>query len=166
LTLSSFLWIIQLVQCQLIAKTPGAKLQETIVLHSSPNSRSFNGFKYSIHGAQDACTSEGREVSPVRFEIEGRRPLEIKIEKAFAIPRYVIDPRPSATILILSVRCRPSLPEQAQEQTPVQIDKEGKVVPPPKPKSFIQKYWLYIVPVLIVLMMGGGAEDEQKGGKK
>jgi len=67
---------------------------------------------------------------------------------------------------MLSVHCRPSLPEQAQEQTPVQIDKEGKVVPPPKPKSFIQKYWLYIVPVLIVLMMGGGAEDEQKGGKK
>lgn len=33
--------------------------------------------------------------------------------------------------------CRPVLPQQVELKTPVQIDKDGKVVPPPKPKSSV-----------------------------
>lgn len=28
-------------------------------------------------------------------------------------------------------------------------------------KSFIQKYWMYIVPILIILMFSGGSEEQQ-----
>ncbi|GAA5955305.1 hypothetical protein JCM3765_003276 [Sporobolomyces pararoseus] len=136
--------------CQLFSKSPGTTLNEKIVLHSSTSSSpsgsptSFNGFQYSTSG-ETACKLSEAERSKTQFGISGKENLEIEIRQAFIIPT-------------------PILPEQVESKTPVQLDKQGKVIPPPKPKSFIQKYWLYIVPVLIVLMMGGGPEEEQKGG--
>ncbi|KAJ3054219.1 ER membrane protein complex subunit 10 [Rhizophlyctis rosea] len=41
----------------------------------------------------------------------------------------------------------------------VQGSPDGK---PPPEKSFLQKYWMYIVPILIILLLNGG-EDSQGG---
>ncbi len=38
----------------------------------------------------------------------------------------------------------------------------GQQVQPDK-RSFIQKYWMYIVPVLLMVLLGGGNEEPQQG---
>ncbi|GAA5892624.1 hypothetical protein JCM6882_005662 [Rhodosporidiobolus microsporus] len=59
----------------------------------------------------------------------------------------------------------PVRPKQAKEQQPVRLDEEGKVIPPPAEKSFVQKYWMYIVPALLILMIGGGDPPKDGGGE-
>ncbi|KAJ3041131.1 hypothetical protein HDV00_009845 [Rhizophlyctis rosea] len=44
----------------------------------------------------------------------------------------------------------------------VQGTPDGK---PPPEKSFLQKYWMYLVPVLILLLLSGG-DDQQGGGRR
>ncbi|KAJ4478266.1 hypothetical protein J3R30DRAFT_3702996 [Lentinula aciculospora] len=54
-----------------------------------------------------------------------------------------------------------TLPPLPQLRTPPQLTAEGAPVQPPPEKSFVQKYWMYIVAVLFALMMtSGGAEEE------
>ncbi|GAA5831776.1 hypothetical protein JCM11251_003875 [Rhodosporidiobolus azoricus] len=67
----------------------------------------------------------------------------------------------------------PVRPKQAKEQQPVQLDEEGKVIPPAPEPGFIKKYWMYIVPVLLVFLMitsdppaGEGGQGGGGGGKK
>ncbi|GAA6043559.1 hypothetical protein JCM8097_001225 [Rhodosporidiobolus ruineniae] len=62
---------------------------------------------------------------------------------------------------------RPVRPKEQKQQQPVQLDKDGKIIPPPVEKSFIQKYWIYIVPALLIIAFSGGdapAEGGQGGG--
>ncbi|CAG8453104.1 2688_t:CDS:2 [Ambispora leptoticha] len=42
---------------------------------------------------------------------------------------------------------------------------DGTIETPPPEKSFLQKYWIYIVPLLIVLLFGGGPEEEGQRGQ-
>ncbi|KAG9219013.1 hypothetical protein CCMSSC00406_0001423 [Pleurotus cornucopiae] len=59
---------------------------------------------------------------------------------------------------------RPSLPPLPELRAPPPITQTGEPVVPVPEKSFIQKYWLYIVAVLIALVMSGGPPEEE--GKK
>ncbi|TRM67660.1 hypothetical protein BD626DRAFT_534024 [Schizophyllum amplum] len=62
----------------------------------------------------------------------------------------------------------PVLPPLPDLRTPPQISAEGAPVPPPVEKSFIQKYWMYMVAALIAILAMGGPEDmpERGEGKK
>ncbi|GAA5983278.1 hypothetical protein JCM11641_002247 [Rhodosporidiobolus odoratus] len=101
----------------------------------------------SLSPACDASASAKERAkwvfAPSRREV-GK--LEVKLERPAAV---VVD--------------EPPRPAQPKEQQPVRLDKDGKILPPPKEKSFIQKYWMYIVPVLLVMLMTGG--EEQGAGK-
>ncbi|KAJ3286453.1 hypothetical protein HK104_009034 [Borealophlyctis nickersoniae] len=43
----------------------------------------------------------------------------------------------------------------------VQATPDGK---PPPEKTFLQKYWMYILPIVIILVMGGGGEEPRAAG--
>ncbi|KAG9307494.1 hypothetical protein G9A89_017324 [Geosiphon pyriformis] len=77
-------------------------------------------------------------------------------------------------------RCNQNSPETASFKTSVQTIKavkgvvpklakaapirpDGTVEPPHEEKTFLQKYWIYIVPLLLILMFGGGPAEEGQG---
>lgn len=53
--------------------------------------------------------------------------------------------------------------KESENKGEIKVGADGKVVPPAAEKSFIQKYWLYIVPALIIIMMSGGEEPGKEG---
>ncbi|KAJ8523422.1 hypothetical protein ONZ45_g132 [Pleurotus djamor] len=61
----------------------------------------------------------------------------------------------------ISVRL-PGLPPLPELRTPPPLTETGEPVVPVPEKSFLQKYWLYIVAVLIALLMSGGPPEEEK----
>jgi len=63
------------------------------------------------------------------------------------------------TSITLQSYLTPPLPEL---RTPPVLTTEGEPVKPVPEKSFIQKYWIYIVPMLIALLMSGGPEEESR----
>ncbi|KAJ3330943.1 hypothetical protein HDU76_004451 [Blyttiomyces sp. JEL0837] len=40
-----------------------------------------------------------------------------------------------------------------------QIVAETKDGKPEKPQSFLQKYWMYLIPIVVIMLMGGGGEE-------
>ncbi|KAG5357595.1 hypothetical protein CJU90_6435 [Yarrowia sp. C11] len=50
---------------------------------------------------------------------------------------------------------------EAAVREPVQLVNNEILKDEPE-KSFIQKYWMYIVPILLLLLLGGGAPEEGK----
>ena len=46
----------------------------------------------------------------------------------------------------------------------VQQENKEKGVKPPENKSFLQKYWMYLLPIAILLLMGKGGEGQEGGG--
>jgi len=65
---------------------------------------------------------------------------------------------PNITIAVHSARL-PPLPEL---KTPPPMTAEGEPVKPAPEKSFLQKYWMYIVAILLAIMLSGGSEEEGK----
>jgi len=64
-----------------------------------------------------------------------------------------------------SVILRPaSLPPLPELRTPPPLTPQGEPVQPVAEKSFIQKYWIYIVILLGAVLMSGPQEEPQKGG--
>lgn len=67
--------------------------------------------------------------------------------------------RETAARLIMRVFLSCSVRFKTEDpKNPIKVGADGKVIAPPPEKSFIQKYWIYIVPVLVIMMMGGGEE--------
>jgi len=57
----------------------------------------------------------------------------------------------------------PSLPPLPSLKTPPPLSTEGEPIAPIPEKTFLQKYWIYIVGFLLVtLITGGGPEEGQK----
>ncbi|KAF8630330.1 hypothetical protein AX15_002980 [Amanita polypyramis BW_CC] len=63
------------------------------------------------------------------------------------------------TTIITETYGTPSLPEL---RAPPPLTTEGKPVQPVSEKTFLQKYWMYIVPLLILTLISGGQEDDQQ----
>ncbi|GAA5862824.1 hypothetical protein JCM8547_006560 [Rhodosporidiobolus lusitaniae] len=152
--------------CILYTSGPSAVFEEHFTLSWSPSSSSFSSSpSNSFTGAVDyrtstsvnspACNLKSSAKERSKFEFAplkqkaGEEKVVVKLQRPLAI--------------------QPEAPVQAakpKEQQPVQVDKDGKILPPPKEKSFIQKYWMYIVPALLIIMIGGGEPpaEEGKGG--
>ncbi|KAI5474240.1 hypothetical protein MNV49_003773, partial [Pseudohyphozyma bogoriensis] len=96
----------------------------------------------------------------------------------FSPPSSANSPTSASDLTHLAFSCAPSttstkefnvlmsngvgvLPVQYKEVKPVEVDAEGKVVEPPKEKTFFEKYWMYILPVVAMLILSPG-EDEKK----
>ncbi|KAN0063410.1 hypothetical protein ACQY0O_004576 [Thecaphora frezii] len=47
-------------------------------------------------------------------------------------------------------------------RTPPTTNDDGTIQTPPPEKTFLQKYWIYILPMLVVLLLPGGDEDANK----
>ncbi|KAF9534192.1 hypothetical protein CPB83DRAFT_889197 [Crepidotus variabilis] len=56
---------------------------------------------------------------------------------------------------------RPSMPPLPDLRTPPPISPEGQVVEPVPEKSFLQKYWMYMVGLLIFFLVAAPEEAEQ-----
>ncbi|PSS37366.1 hypothetical protein PHLCEN_2v843 [Hermanssonia centrifuga] len=54
----------------------------------------------------------------------------------------------------------PTLP---QLRTPPPLTAEGKPFEVPHEKTFLQKYWIYIVVALVALALSPGAPEEEEG---
>ncbi|KAF8745971.1 hypothetical protein AX14_004265 [Amanita brunnescens Koide BX004] len=63
----------------------------------------------------------------------------------------------NTTVITYSHKTSP-LPEL---RTPPTLTTDGEPVKPVPEKTFLQKYWMYLVPLLIVLLISGGPEDDQ-----
>ncbi|KAL8283246.1 hypothetical protein RQP46_006024 [Phenoliferia psychrophenolica] len=50
-------------------------------------------------------------------------------------------------------------PIRWKEVTPIVVGEDGKVVPPPREKGFVEKYWMYILPVVLIMLLTGGEEE-------
>ncbi|PFH52837.1 hypothetical protein AMATHDRAFT_1879 [Amanita thiersii Skay4041] len=55
----------------------------------------------------------------------------------------------------------PRLPPLPELRVPPPLSPDGEPVKPVPEKSFIQKYWMYILAILIALMASGGTEEDQ-----
>ncbi|EJD01418.1 uncharacterized protein FOMMEDRAFT_147942 [Fomitiporia mediterranea MF3/22] len=69
---------------------------------------------------------------------------------------------PSNTTINVRHATGPPLPEL---RVPPPLSPKGQVIPPEPEKSFIQKYWMYIVAALFVLIFAGGPPPEDDGGR-
>ncbi|KAM0756539.1 hypothetical protein T439DRAFT_321249 [Meredithblackwellia eburnea MCA 4105] len=121
---------------------PKTTLNETLVLYltSAPESH-FSHFRYytsSVEGCQTPAANDGGWL-----ERGGKGTFTVRVERGSEVE-----------------------PIQWQEVQPVVMGEDGKVVPPPKEKSFLEKYWTYILPVVLVLLLSGPAEEEGGGAKK
>ncbi|EJU06435.1 hypothetical protein DACRYDRAFT_19597 [Dacryopinax primogenitus] len=87
---------------------------------------------------------------------------------------YALDPAPSAhcpvtssslglqnTSIVLHLPDR--IPPLALK-TPPQLSEEGEAIKPEPEKSLIQKYWMYLLPVMLLLLMAPGGEQQGGGG--
>jgi len=64
----------------------------------------------------------------------------------------------NTTVITQTYKTSP-LPEL---RAPPALTTDGEPVKPVPEKSFIQKYWMYIVPLVIMLLVSGGPEDGQR----
>ncbi|KAK2466311.1 hypothetical protein APHAL10511_001953 [Amanita phalloides] len=62
------------------------------------------------------------------------------------------------TTIITETSRKPPTPEL---RTPPALTVHGEPVKPIPEKSFLQKYWIYIVPLVILLLASGGPENDQ-----
>lgn len=65
-------------------------------------------------------------------------------------------PAAQDTVVIASAQAAP----EAAIKEPVQLV-NNEILKEEEDKSFIQKYWMYIVPILLLLLIGGGAPEEK-----
>jgi len=86
---------------------------------------------------------------------------------------YALDPAPSSahcpSVSVASaslfqnttilVRGPDRIPPLALK-TPPQLSETGETIKPEREKSFIEKYWMYALPVLLLLLMSPGGEGE------
>ncbi|KAI3612223.1 hypothetical protein WG66_012211 [Moniliophthora roreri] len=76
----------------------------------------------------------------------------------------------SLAILNITVSLRtPRLPPLPELKTPPPLTPKGEPVKPEPEKSFLQKYWMYILAAVVALMMSGGPPEEAAaaaGGQK
>jgi len=56
---------------------------------------------------------------------------------------------------------RPTIPPHPVLRLPPALTAEGEAVQPPPQKSFIQKYWLYIVGFLLVMVVASPEDPDQ-----
>jgi hypothetical protein len=71
---------------------------------------------------------------------------------------YVLKPSTSQTTIV-KVGSDRSIPDGPSPKlsTPVVVNPEGQLPVEEEPKTFLQKYWVYLIPVvLIALTFGGG----------
>ncbi|KIJ56714.1 hypothetical protein M422DRAFT_197830 [Sphaerobolus stellatus SS14] len=71
-----------------------------------------------------------------------------------------LKPFANTTLLVQSAQPAP-LP---QLRTPPPISPTGEAIQPPREKSFLEKYGIYIGVAVVILMFAGGAPEEGQGG--
>ncbi|OCH94053.1 hypothetical protein OBBRIDRAFT_801407 [Obba rivulosa] len=72
-----------------------------------------------------------------------------------------LDRAPNATVTLVG----PRRPPRPQLRVPPPLTPEGKAAVPPPEKSFIQKYWVYIVIALLALVLAPSPQEEEGGGR-
>ncbi|KAJ8587191.1 hypothetical protein M405DRAFT_852998 [Rhizopogon salebrosus TDB-379] len=70
-------------------------------------------------------------------------------------------PAHNASVVLKS----PRLPPLPELRVPPPLTPEGEPITPVPEKSFVQKYWIYMVVVLGALLISGPADEPAKGGK-
>ncbi|TFK55906.1 hypothetical protein OE88DRAFT_1652428 [Heliocybe sulcata] len=116
---------------------------ETIVLHISPYDRKPFSLDYFV--------------SPIPRD--GSCPKT----KASAGSSSSIAFRPFGNVTVLLREA--SSPPRPELRTPPPLTPQGEPVKPPVEKSFVQKYWIYIVALLLALLIAPGGSDEGQGGQ-
>ncbi|KAH9899817.1 hypothetical protein C8Q73DRAFT_335218 [Cubamyces lactineus] len=60
----------------------------------------------------------------------------------------------------------PSFPPLPQLRVPPPVTAEGKPVEPPKEKSFLEKYWMYIAIALVAMVLAPAPAEEEAAGAR
>ncbi|KZT19269.1 hypothetical protein NEOLEDRAFT_1183517 [Neolentinus lepideus HHB14362 ss-1] len=76
-------------------------------------------------------------------------------------PSVAFRPFANGTVLLRE----PISPPSPELRTPPPLTPQGEPVKPPVEKSFVQKYWIYIVALLLALLIAPGGADEGGGGQ-
>ncbi|KAF9057687.1 hypothetical protein BJ165DRAFT_1422473 [Panaeolus papilionaceus] len=120
---------------------------QTVVLHSPPSSTSN---PFALDYFLSPINHDGSCPSNVSgFPVSAASSLESFSKTISTI---------NTTVLLRS----PKVPPSPELRLPPQISAEGEVVKPPPEKSFIQKYWMYMVAVLLVFLVSGSDEEPPK----
>ncbi|KAL0949411.1 hypothetical protein HGRIS_009471 [Hohenbuehelia grisea] len=113
---------------------------ETLILHAT---ESHNSVPYALDYFVAPVLSDG---SCPPLEQNSPSPFHVFATKLSQL---------NTTVTVRNARL-PPLPEL---RVPPPLNEAGEPVKPPPEKSFIQKYWMYIVPVLLALLLTGGPEE-------
>jgi len=95
-------------------------------------------------------------VSPIPSD--GARPKRKALTSSAALRAFADSIRDMNTTIIFK---RPTIPPQPDLRIPPQLTAEGEAVQPPPQKSFIQKYWIYIIGFLLVMIVASPEDPEQ-----
>ncbi|GAA6005602.1 hypothetical protein JCM10207_005266 [Rhodosporidiobolus poonsookiae] len=138
------------------SSSPPLEEHLTLSWSSSPDGSFTGAIGYRTStSAQDApCRLDAteKELSASAFGPERDGGRQSRVSVRLETPREVVYEQPAK-------------PAQPKEQQPVTLDEDGKIIPPPKEKSFIQKYWMYIVPAVLILLMSGSEPAAEGGGQ-
>ncbi|ORY85399.1 hypothetical protein BCR35DRAFT_302881 [Leucosporidium creatinivorum] len=123
----------------------------TLVYNSAPAAPQLTGFRYTTagKGSRAACVKGASREQAERGAGALGGEITVKVDRGTA-------PEP--------VHFR--APEAAAGGKPVTVGEDGKIIPPPPEKSFIQKNWPYLLPIVVILLMGGGGEEPAAAPKK
>ncbi|PWZ00720.1 hypothetical protein BCV70DRAFT_199984 [Testicularia cyperi] len=82
-------------------------------------------------------------------------------EQDMASPESAAGP---ATIVTKLELANPTTPRQPPLKLPLPTNEHGLPIPPAPEKSFLQKYWFYLLPLAVVIMLPATEEDPEKQG--
>ncbi|KAI0796619.1 hypothetical protein C8Q75DRAFT_202480 [Abortiporus biennis] len=132
-------WHISAVKaCHLLHAT-----SESITLHLSAD-----GVPFAIDYFVDPVPHDGSCAKRSRSKKVAVKPLNFK-------------PVVNSTVLVRPV----TFPPLPQLRTPPPLTQEGKPVEPVPEKSFLQKYWIYIVVAIAALALSPTPPEEENGGR-
>lgn len=123
--------------------------------------RAEDDFNDKFTGVACLSLSDNADDCPSLIKIEPSIPesyyLDISPEGVIS-GVYEKQPETKGTVIKVSQTLSVSGP---QVKAPIKLV-DNKVPEPPVEKSFIQKYWIYIVPFLLMMMMSGNQQQQQQ----
>ncbi|GAA94701.1 hypothetical protein E5Q_01354 [Mixia osmundae IAM 14324] len=116
-----------------LCRFAGLAVQESIVLHTLADGATVAGLAHTTSAPPNACDLPSSSISMPSTRISSRPPA--------IIPDIVLH----------------------EPKAEVEFDESGQEKVPPKPQTFLQKYWWYIIPLLLLLVMSGPQEEPKAG---
>ncbi|ANB15064.1 hypothetical protein AWJ20_2684 [Sugiyamaella lignohabitans] len=138
--------------------------QTQLILSNEPRTASFEGdacLGVENEAGEFKCLqlikATGASSIPESFILQLSPSLTGDLFQDVAGINYSIDPSLTESVAVVKSAPKGPVPEVKEQIKLV----DNKIPEPPVEKSFIQKYWMYILPVALMLLVSGGGGEQQ-----